>query len=727
VINKNIIVPVLAALLLLAPLWVSAQHEEDASYAGDGMTGSATLGGGGVGVDNRSFKFGEYNGLEDGGGFVEFDADLTYNHGPHYLDFTADNLGIDNRSLYLEAGDYGSYSFFASYSETPHLTSGNSSTPFVDPYASFLTLPGGFAVGDPTTSQTTLSSDLRPVELRIDRRTAIFGASKTFGENEFELSYKRETKDGLQALGAGLGNSTGIHVPEAVEQIAHEITAVFAHNGENHQFQLEYLFSLFDNDRESITFEDPFDSCAFTPAGASFTICRISRAPDNQYHKVSLTGGWNVSETTRISAVAEYGMMRQDDNLLPYSTTPTAIPIPRATADALIHTVHLNLRAAFNPSPGLSFGARFRHYQTINDTPKTLFLFDSEDENDQVSPTEEEARETRPYDYLQEELILDASYKLFKGTYIKAKYEFEYMDRSFRAVEETIENMVEGRIRSTFIPLTSFTAHGSFSRKDGLDFDHLIVYRSSHSAAYLAANPTGFENHPAVRKFDIADRDRVKAGASLSIFPIDAVTLGAGYEYFDDDYRNTPLGLNYRTTHNVTADISYAHREGMTFYAYYNYRNSDFMQTGCESCSNPLDPGDAFWEVMHDDDSHTVGAGANLTFLDDRLVFNLDYSYTESAGDIRITDEGAPTPPIATLLSELHRFEVSGEYKALDRLTVGVRYIMEDYSDTDFATDQIDTSTQTFQGDILWISGSEPDYTGHIASLFATWTFGDID
>ena len=89
-INKNIIVPVLAVLLLLAPIWVSAEvlwvsaevlgvsaeaeaeAEEDWVYTEDGITGTATLGGSGVSVDNRSFKFGEYNGLEDDGGFVEF-------------------------------------------------------------------------------------------------------------------------------------------------------------------------------------------------------------------------------------------------------------------------------------------------------------------------------------------------------------------------------------------------------------------------------------------------------------------------------------------------------------------------------------------------------------------------------------------------------------------------------------------------------------------------------
>jgi len=52
---------------------------------------------------------------------------------------------------------------------------------------------------------------------------------------------------------------------------------------------------------------------------------------------------------------------------------------------------------------------------------------------------------------------------------------------------------------------------------------------------------------------------------------------------------------------------------------------------------------------------------------------------------------------------------------------------MEFYSDTDFATDGLDTSNQLFLEDVLLLSGSEPDYTGHIATLFATWTFGDVD
>ena len=216
-IKKYFPVPVLAAFLLLAPLWVFAEDGGHGSQEGDGLTGSATLGGGGVSVDNQSFKFGEYNGLDEDGGFVEFDADLTYNHGPHYLDFTADNLGIDSRSMYLEAGDYASYSFFASYSETPHLTSGNSRTLFVDPYASTLTLPGGAGFVPLGDTGDIIPGDMRPVVLRIYRRTALFGASKTFGKNEFELSYKRETIDWLQGLGGGLRFSESVIIPEAVE------------------------------------------------------------------------------------------------------------------------------------------------------------------------------------------------------------------------------------------------------------------------------------------------------------------------------------------------------------------------------------------------------------------------------------------------------------------------------------------------------------------------------
>ena len=85
------------------------------------------------------------------------------------------------------------------------------------------------------------------------------------------------------------------------------------------------------------------------------------------------------------------------------------------------------------------------------------------------------------------------------------------------------------------------------------------------------------------------------------------------------------------------------------------------------------------------------------------------YTEKESVETYRKTGK---FPDGATIVKEL-RASDSGTY------TTG--------TNVSFATDGLNTANPVFLEDVLLLSGSEPDYTGHIVSLYATWTFGDIN
>ncbi len=96
----------------------------------DGYSGELDVGLGWVSED--SFKFGEYNGLNEEGGYFIGNARVLYRgqEDGRYYDLHAHDLGLDTRSLSIEGGLQGHYDVFLRYDELPHYISDSAQTPF---------------------------------------------------------------------------------------------------------------------------------------------------------------------------------------------------------------------------------------------------------------------------------------------------------------------------------------------------------------------------------------------------------------------------------------------------------------------------------------------------------------------------------------------------------------------------------------------------------------------
>ena len=418
-------------LLLLAILPVGAwAQDEDAALMPEGMQGEVTFGGAGVFGDSDSFKFGEYTGINDDTGYVVGSTNLTYNRGSYFMNLFTEDLGLDNRSIYWETGVTGSYTVYAEYNQIPHLLNNNTLTQFQQPGGTTLTLNPGFGTGGNTAALTIVN---RGFELQNERDTGLFGIKGVFGKFNYDLSYKRTEQDGTQSIGGAGGDSASPAVirssilPDPIQQVAHEVHARLAHTWDEGQIQLDFDYSLFNNSFDSLTWQNPFTGAT---QGATN---RISRDPDNHSWRVGLSGAYNLTDTTRISSVFQYGIMEQNEQLLPFSFDSTTALLPRTQAEAKIQTIHGTFNLSSRPLPKLALNLRFRHYQTINDTPIQGFSYIINDEPGgaavQVAPVN-----NLPFDMTQNQVNATASYYAFKGTTFKLGYKFDHRKRDFREV-----------------------------------------------------------------------------------------------------------------------------------------------------------------------------------------------------------------------------------------------------------------------------------------------------
>ena len=106
----------------------------------EGTSGTVDVGLGYVSDD--SYKFGEYNGLNQQGGFFVGNASVrSRGEDAAYWNIDASDLGLDNRSVSVEGGKQGKYEMFFKYKELPHFISDSVVTPFGGTGGTSLTLP----------------------------------------------------------------------------------------------------------------------------------------------------------------------------------------------------------------------------------------------------------------------------------------------------------------------------------------------------------------------------------------------------------------------------------------------------------------------------------------------------------------------------------------------------------------------------------------------------------
>lgn len=686
-----------------------------------GLVGDLTVGAGIVGLDNRSFKFGEYTGLTDKNqGFAVGDMDLSYNRDFYYADLQAENLGLDNRKVYFEAGKYNDYAFTAGFNQTPHFVNNVSQTPFNGIGGTSLTLPSDF--GKASTSRLVAIRSVNNVDLQDTRDASTFGFSKNIGEQEYNVKFMRETKSGIRTRGAAMSFQS-IVLPEAFDQVVSEAQASAAYNGEKSQLRFDYFMSLYDNQNKSMTWESPYTGVASSGL--------ISQAPSSQYHKLSLNGGINLPYLTRLTAIAEYGLATQNEDLFPYGFGTSTSLLPRTTADAKIQTAHLTINGSSRPFQDtflkdLFLTAKYRHHQVINDTPINLYTPIRTDTGAPVAVNSAQASYNYPFAYTQDQVRLDASYPVFKATYVNLGYDADLMRRKYREVAETLENTLHAGFRSNYFERASGNVNFHYGNKIGDRYDESRMYNFTHPAGAVTSFP--FDNLPDMRRFDIANRERKKVATNFSFFPTDELTFGVNYNYMVDDYNQATFGLRHQNSQDVTGDINYSPNPSLNLFLFYTYENGvadQYSRSYSPTILNSELSETRNWSVNSDNIFHTIGVGSKAFFLRKKLSLDTKYTYSEGTSQTNFAAGSAlgSIGGVPDMITQRHRVEAKGKYHYSPEISFGVDYIYENYRFVDFATDQMVAASSTINNVVL-LSNMIPSYEGHIGFVSATYHFG---
>ncbi|MDL0431290.1 MtrB/PioB family decaheme-associated outer membrane protein [Marinobacter sp. TBZ242] len=635
-------------------------------------------------------EFTDYRGFDRDGFFLNGAIDvIDRNEDGAYWSLEGRNLGLGSRNAAVRAGKQGTVDYFLEYQEWEHHLYDSAKTVFSGAGTERLTLPGGWTRGDTTKDLTDLDIALRNIDIELERKTLSTGLQFFQGERwDYNFEYTADERDGTRLTGGSFLLRSAI-LPEPVDDITHRFDLSVGYLANLWQLRLAYHGSFFDNDNQSLTWDNPFIVPGDTPRG------RSAAAPDNSFNRLMLSGAFRPTRWLNGSGHIAVGRLEQDDSFIPATINPDIGPVglPRQNLDAKVNTLNARLRLTGNATRRLTLNAEGFFDERDNDTPVDSYR--QVDTDLFVA----ELRENRPYSFEKSGGELSADYRLTNNTDVSTGYGIERSEFTFQEVDATDTDLYFGELRTRPGERVELRLRLGWEDRD-IDgsYDPLAV-----------APP----ENPLLRKFNLADRDRREIRISGNYYASEQLSFGLNSVYADDDYHNSLIGLTNAVDRMVTLDASWSPGQNLNAYVYFSRQNIVSDIAGSESFGRPD------WFAMHDDTINTLGGGVQARELIPHLELGIDLAYTRSRGNISV-DSRASDQRFPQLEADRISTRIYGEYSVSDRWSYRLDYWLEHYQQQDFFNDGVAPDTTD---NVLTAGLQSPDYVIHAAGISARYRF----
>jgi MtrB/PioB family decaheme-associated outer membrane protein len=701
-------------------------------------------------VSDDSFRFGRYTGLEEDGVFGVLNFDI-FKRGAWdsddatYWRFEGDNLGLDSRTARFEYGRQGQFSAFIGYDQTPHYQSETTQTIFVNPGSTNLQLPSNWVPGQSTAPMTQLTSSLRPFDFEHERRRVDLGfAWIPRASWKLDTQYSREEKDGNKTIGLTIGNTGGnpraVLAPEPVDYRTQTADIGLSYVAPQYQVRFGYYMSLFDNDNDALAWRNPFSAITGWDSSAGFPngLGQMHLEPDNEFHQLSASGGWNFSNRTRLIGDISFGRATQDETFLPYTINPVLAAsitqaLPRSSLDGEVESTYASLRFTSRPWDNFWYGAQFRYDDRDNLTPHDEYVYIPGDSARQNTAANSSFRRfNEPKSQKEQTFKLDASWRALDWLRIAGEAQFKSVDRERSEREEIDEDRYMLSFTNSAPGLINGGMRFSAAERDGgseyLGYETFIGgYAPGYTSTVLPfVGGFPFENLPGMRKFNQADRDRRQAEVFGNLTLGEDLVFGLNVDYSEDDYDNSQFGLTFARVNGHTLDMTWIASDATAIYGFYTVERFKYDQDGRQyqggavRAAQSADP-NRNWTTRSRDDVATYGLGFNSRFMEDKLKVGADFVTARSRTDVLTTTGPALTfLPLPSVETDLATLSIYGDYAWREDLSLRTQLAYEDYESSDWAIDGVPPNQLA---NVILLGEDSPDYNIWLVSFSVTYRF----
>jgi len=643
-------------------------------------------------VSDDSLRFGDYRGLEEEGFYAAVDGDVHFRDlSGRYFDLYARDLGYDSRQLDMRGGKQGLYELRFGWQEIPKFRGYGTQTPFLGVGSEYLTLPENWVRANTTSGMTELANSLAFDPLKTQRKTFDLGlTAQFFGNWSYRVDFQRQEKKGTRSQGAGDFFSNSSILPAPVDFTTNQFDMGLTWAGKRGQVNLGFIGSVFDNGNTSLTWDNPFSS---KPQLDTF---RLALEPDNDYYQFNLSGAFAVSPRVRLSGKAAVGELSQNDPFMPYSINPdfSDLVLPRTSLNGKVDTSTFNLvgKLSARLNSRLSFTARAKLDERDNKTPVETYtpvITDLTVSSDRIN---------RPYSYERQQYSADLRFRATRNLRLSGGARQENMDRTLQAVKSTEETTWWGEARMT----AGYSSQLRFKLESS----------DRSNSDYNSLDDGGPVDHPLMRKFYMADRDRKRALIEFDFAPLEALGINLSYAHANSDYKESALGLQESEEQSYSINFNYAVGRKLNFYAFLSRDDIDADMLNAEKT------GAMPWRAETRDRINTAGLGLSAR-INEKSSIGLDLISSESKGNISVQTTAAEDPfdPLRTDLKNA-RLHFDREINEHWGYKLYAEY--EKYSARDWAIDGL--GVDGF-GSVLTMGEQSPEYKTWYFRVQASYRF----
>jgi len=655
----------------------------------EGFSGTVDLGLGYVSED--SYKFGEYTGLNEEGLFLIGDAELRQRGADaNYFNVDVTRLGLDSRSIGVEGGKQGSYKLTVEYDELPHFISDSVSTPFLGTGTEYLTLPSTWVRAGTTAGMTDLANSLHSVNLDTSRKRLGVGAAFNSGTKwEYAVKVRHETREGTQRTAGNFFFSTA-QLVMPVDYVTDQVDASASYSGQKLQVRFAYYGSLFSNKNTALNWENPYAAGGSGPDNG-----QIALAPDNQFHQILASAGYSFTDRTRATADLAFGRMTQNDTFLAATVNPTiVVPAqPQSSLDGQVNTVNANLKVTSALTEALRLNASYTYNDHDNRTPQATYYWVSTD----IPPVNQ--RTNHPYSFTQSTLKVSGDYRFTKQTKASVGVDSDTRERTYQEVSKSRENSVWAKASTRMRENVYLTLKGAHAERsiDGYEVLPWVI---------------PVEN-PLMRKYNMADRTRDTAGVRADVTVGQGISFGLGYDYANDDYSKSLIGLTESKDATLSADASAMLGKNTSLHVYFTNEQIKSRQAGSSSATTPD------WTGENVDTVNTGGIGIKHALIKGKFDVGADYTVSHAKGEV-IVNDGSANAPFPDLVSKLGSIKLYATYRLKDNLSLKGTYWYEHYQSDDW---QLDGVTPGTISNVLAFGEQAPAYFVNVFMMSLRYRF----
>ena len=721
-------------------------------------------------VSSTSAKFGEYNGLNKSG--AEFIGNFSVRGGDAYhgadgitrWELRGTDLGTTSRELSATVSQQGRWTLGIGYDELRHHITDTYQTPYPGSSGgnSFI-LPPSFGVIDATpdspagvgTQSLTAAQQaaFHTEDVYTSRKNTSFNAGYIISrEWSVQFDYNRLDQSGSKLIGASFSpDASGAGIGETSATLMNPTnyktdTFDLAVNwvGDQGHFKASYFASIFKDGYSSFSWSNPFEdngggTNGNAPANGTFPVNTFATAPNNYFHQLNLSGGYDITPTTKLAGGLSYGRNAQNASFIedPLFTAT----LPQSSLNGLVVTTHADLRLTNQTTKDLGLSASLKYNERDNRTPSSTYESFVSVAGDPWGPIV-----NAPVSNRKTQLEFGGNYRIDKKQTLNVAYEYE-------AIKRWCNNSLANEAQSTDVLAnvpgyytTSACVQSPESKESKLSANYRVKAsatvklnagysyakrRADINSSYynpMQARADGLQNLGYVPYFDASRTEQlVKGGVNWQAS--DALNFSLNGRYVDDKY-DAALGVQKGSKWGLNLDSTYAYSQDGSVSAYVSVqrRQRDLLSSEDHS---PLAAPVSIWSNRLADDNDTLGLTARQKgLMSGRLELIGDVSY--SLGKTQYSTQlenyttaecnaGITCGSLPDIKNEMLRLRITGIYQINRASKVALSYRFQKLKSDDYYY----SAYQMGYTDVMVIPTNQqaPNYSVNLITASYIYTF----